>query len=122
MTLHEAITRADSLRPNVINISEKIRWLSHADGKLKLDLIDTHEGGDPAPFRPYTEDDLGRKLLIPYPYDDVYVYLLDMHVSYTMGEYTRYENAAQLYNAAMQAYRIHYNATHAPKQVRGRVL
>jgi hypothetical protein len=46
MTINEAITRLDSLKPNGYTLSDKIGWLSIVDGMIKNNIIDTHEGAD----------------------------------------------------------------------------
>ena len=122
MTVQEAIARADSLRDNRMSMDEKIRLLSTLDGRIKQEVIDTHEGGNNETFKPYDENDMGRDLLVFAPYDDLYVRYLDMHILLGMGEYDKYNAAAVVYDQAMQAFRAHYNATHMPRQVRGRVL
>jgi hypothetical protein len=46
MTISEAINKIDSLKPNGYSQTDKISWLSLADGMIKNNIIDTHEGAD----------------------------------------------------------------------------
>ena len=41
MTIIEAITYADEIKPNSYTQSDKIKWLSQVDGTVKKEIIDT---------------------------------------------------------------------------------
>lgn len=115
MTLMEAMHRADALKPNSYTTEEKIKWLSILDGLIKEKLIDTHEGGEGVVFNGYEADTpLTTELLVPAPYDDIYVHWLTMHIDLTNGEYARYNNSAMVYNEAYQDFANYYNRTHMP--------
>jgi hypothetical protein len=115
MTLMEAMHRADALKPNTYSNPEKIRWLSILDGIIKEKIIDTHEGGENVVFNGYQEDSpLTTELLVPAPYDDIYVHWLAMQIDLTNGEYARYNNSAMVYNEAYQDFANYYNRTHMP--------
>ena len=77
MTIIEAINRIDGLKPNIYSQSEKVRWLSQLDGFVKNDIIDTHEGSDAITFSGYDDEtSIDTVLLIPSPYEDVYIHYL----------------------------------------------
>lgn len=115
MTIMEAIYRADAQKPNVYSQEEKIRWLSALDGLVKKEIIDTHEGGEDVVFNEYNNlTDLNTVLLIPAPYDEVYIHWLEMHVDYANAEFAKYNNSRSLYNTAYLAYEKYYNRTHKP--------
>ena len=122
MTVQEAISRVDALRPNVMSVAEKVRLLSTLDGRIKNEVIDTHEGGSNETFKPYDENDATRELLVSAPYDELYIRYLDMHILLGMGEYDKYNSAAVIYDQAMQDFRAAYNRAHLPRQVRKRAL
>jgi hypothetical protein len=64
----------------------------------------------------YGEDeDLSTVLLVPAPYDDIYVRWLEAQIDYTNGEYGKYNNSIAMYNAAYTAFANYYNRTHMPK-------
>lgn len=122
MTINEAIARVDDLRPNTMSTSEKIRLLARLDGKIKAEIIDAHEGSETVMIEPYTDEDLSRELLVPFPYDDLYVHYLDAYISYALGEFKRYNSAILLYNAGYHDFAAYYRRTHMPRQARRRVL
>lgn len=121
MTVSEALARVDTLCPNARSTAEKLAWLSGLDGQVNEFLKD-YEGYTDTAALPYREGDMGRELLIPFPYEDVYVHYLHAQISYAMGEFSRYENALVQFNTLMQSYRIAYHKAHMPRQVRKRVL
>ena len=115
MTIMEAIYRADAQKPNVYHQEEKIRWLSALDGLVKKEIIDTHEGGESVAFKGYDNiSDLNTELLIPAPYDEVYIHWIEMHVDYANAEFGKYNNSKAMYNTALLAYEKYYNRTHKP--------
>lgn len=120
MTIIEAINEVDSLLPgNGISQTDKRRWLSRFDGSIKNDVIDTHEGNDGVIFAGYTDDTPGETvLLVPHPYDDVYVFLLEAMVHYSNGEMARYNNAMEQHVNVYENFKKWYNRTHMPKAQR----
>jgi hypothetical protein len=116
MTIMEALFRIDELKPNSYSQPEKIKWLSSLDGVIKSEIIDTHEGGEGVIFNGYDEDaDLASTLLVPAPYDDIYLRWLETQIDYANGEYGKYNNSMAMYNTAYTAYANYYNRTHMPK-------
>ena len=116
MTIMDALYRIDELKPNSYSQPEKIKWLSSLDGVIKSEIIDTHEGGEGIVFSGYTEEaDLSTVLLVPAPYDDIYVKWLEAQIDYTNGELNKYNNSSVAYNDAYDLYQRHYNRTHMPK-------
>ena len=115
MTIMEALHRIDTLKPNGYSNPEKIKWLSILDGIIKAEVIDTHEDGDDVDFEGYADDEeLTKELLVPAPYDDIYIHWLSAQIDYTNGEYDKYENSNTMYNSSYEAYAKHYNRTHMP--------
>ena len=115
MTIMEAINRIDAIKPNSYPQGEKIRWLNTLDGMVKSKVIDTHEGAESVEFEGYTEDtNLGTKLLIPAPYDEVYHFWLEAKIDYSNGEYGRYNNTMEMFNTAYAEFERYYNRTHMP--------
>ena len=115
MTLIEAINRADALFPNSYKEAEKVYWLSTLDGIIKTEIIDTHEGYEGVEFSGYNENTpLNTKLLVPAPYDEIYIRYLEMQINYTNGEFGRYNNSVLMYEEAFNAFKQYYNRTHMP--------
>jgi hypothetical protein len=115
MTIMGAINHLDAVKPNGYSQVEKIRWLSQLDGVIKTEIIDTHEGGEKITFKEYNEmTPLTEELLVPHPYDEVYIRWLEAQIDYANGEYGKYNNSITMYNTALSAYEKYYNRTHKP--------
>ena len=116
MTLAEAIQRCDTLKPNSFTTPEKIEWLSRLDGRVKTEVIDTHEGFEDVEFAGYTEDTplLETTLLVPSPYDELYLYWLQAQIDYNNGEINKYNNNISMFNSAYRDFTSYYNRTHMP--------
>ena len=116
MTIHEAITRLDSLKHNTFTDEQKIAWLSELDGRIRADFLDTHEGGPEEPFTGY--DPLTprmTKLQVPFPDDGFYVPYLMAMVDYHNGEIEKYNNSSVVYRSYYNQFRCRYTRTHMPK-------
>lgn len=115
MTLMGAINHIDAVKPNGYSQVEKIRWLSTLDGIVKREIIDTHEGGESVTFKGYDETTMATtELLVPHPYDDVYIRWLEAQIDYANGEYGKYNNSITMYNTAFSAFEKYYNRTNKP--------
>ncbi len=117
MTIRDAITRVDAQKYNSYTDAEKIDWLSRLDAAVKAQIIDTHEGGEDIPFSGYNAGTPGTtELLVPAPYDEVYLRWLESQIDYHNGEFDRYNASIILYNSAFSEYSAAYNSNHMPIQ------
>ena len=116
MTIIEAINRIDALKHNTYTQIDKIAWLSRLDAMVKKQIIDTHEGADDVTFTGYdATTDLQTELLVPAPYDEVYLRWIEAQIDYHNGEYEKYNNSIEMFNTAYEGYQNYYNRTHMPK-------
>lgn len=115
MKIIEAINRIDSLLHNTYDQVKKVEWLSELDGYVKTNIIDTHEGRELVTFTGYDANtDIQTELLVPAPFDSVYLKWLEAQIHYANGEYDRYNNAIVMYNASYDAYAAYYHRTRMP--------
>ena len=139
MTINEAINQIDALKPNTISTAIKTRWLSTLDLEIQQNIIDTHESETESSFDGYTEHDVssvtvtGHKivysntpggssstdtstvLLVPAPYDEMYILYLRSQIDYAYEEYAKYNNSNAMFLAAYAEFERWYNRTHMPK-------
>lgn len=116
MKIIEAINRIDALKHNTYTQGDKIEWLSNLDSKVKQLIIDTHEGGEDVAFTCYNDStDTDTELLVPAPFDEVYLRWLEAMIDYHNGEYGKYNNSIEMYNTAYEEFQNYYNRTHMPK-------
>ena len=115
MKVIEAIQKVDALKPNNYSQEDKIKWLSTLDGIIKTEIIDTHEGGSEVIFNGYDMNSLETELLVPAPYDEIYIKWLEAQINYNIGEIGKYNNSMTMYNTAFSTFERYYNRKHMPK-------
>ena len=119
MTIIEALNKIDVIKPNNYTQAEKIKWLSNLDGIIKAEIIDTHEGRESITFNGYDYDvAVDTEMLVPYPYDDLYIKWLESQIDYHNAEYGKYNNSVVAYNSAYSAFERYYNRHNKPKQTK----
>ncbi len=110
MTIAEAIGRLDALKPNAFTNAEKLRWLSALDGLICREIIQIHEGGEEICFDGYDEKtDPMRTLLVPAPYDEMYLRYMEMQMDYANEDYTKYNNSLISFSSAYSSFERFYN-------------
>ena len=114
MKISEAIQKVDALKPNNYSQEDKIKWLSTLDGTIKNEIIDTHVGASEGPFEGYDISSLETELIVPAPYDDIYIKWLEAQIDYHNSEIGKYNNSMAMYNSAYSTYERFYNRTHMP--------
>ena len=116
MKIKDAINQIDGQKHNTYSQAEKISWLSRLDSMVKRLIIDTHEGGEDITFTGYDENtDLETELLVPAPFDEMYIRWLEAQIDYTNGEYDKYNNSILMYQSAYDGYANYYNRNNMPK-------
>lgn len=119
MLVRECIDIVDNLKPNQYGVEEKARWLSFLDMIIINDVLKTHEDYDEKYdlFEGYALDNLGIKLIVDAPYDQMYLEFLKMKIDEENGETARYNNTATMFNSYLSMYKKWYNKNHMPLQV-----
>lgn len=112
MTINEAIARVDDLRDNTVATDIKIAWLQMVDQQVYLEIIKGREGAEAMTIPDYRDNNGGRVLLVPPPYDMLYVYRLEAEICYKQQEIDRQANALTRYNELMDAFAKHYAREH----------
>lgn len=112
MKLTDAISQAVLLTGAAVDQSVMCRWLSELDGKLSLTLYKTDAIIN---YQMPGEDEENPALLVPYPWDGMYIHYLEAMCYYTTGDFGRYQNSMAMYNQGEKAFRewcirMHYPA------------
>lgn len=123
MLISEAIDTLDRIKPNQFSREEKVKWLSDIDLQIYEEIILTHEGEDIL-FNGYDEDtDIeSTALLVPSPYDELYIHALKRQVDLNNEEYAKYNNDSILFNSAYTNFYDWYNRHYAPKGEKSFIL
>jgi len=140
MTIKEAIDRVNALYPNQYSEEIKVDWLSRLDYQIFNDVILKHEPNLPPPpvlraesrenpldidlsprppfpkpkFEPYSEENMAVPLLVPFPYDELYIAYLQMKIDEANHETIQYNNSAVLFNSYYENFTAAYNREHLP--------
>ncbi len=117
MTLEKAIFQADELKPNQVSRAQKIEWLSHLDRRVFKEILSAHAPGEETPraFSAYTQETPPDTVLLARePYDDIYLYYLEMQIDLNNLEYDKYNNSLLLFTNAWGQFARAYHREHAP--------
>ena len=117
MTLKKAIARFDTLYPNEIPYEQKLEWISELDGIVYEEIISLHENSMPTAFTGYILETPGETtLLVPFPYDKLYIEYLAAVTELVRGNIQHYNNAFAVAATSFDAFAAEYNRTHTPLQ------
>ena len=111
MTIQQAIAEANSLSNNLIDEKQKIKWLSDLDGRIYYEIIapNARQGA----FKEYTQNTpTDTELIVPHPWDSLYVSYLEMEIARVSADNVRYANARILFNDRYGAFSRWYVRTH----------
>lgn len=139
MTIKEAIDKVNALYPNQYEEEIKVDWLSRLDYQIFNDVILKHVHRLPPPpviraesretpldtpphhphhhkpeFKPYTVENMATPLLVPFPYDELYIAYLEMKIDEANHETTQYNNSSILFNSYYENFTSAYNREHMP--------
>lgn len=112
MTIREALERVDELQYNTYSAAEKIAWLSQLDWDVKRNVLELHQNGSGGFWGYDQQTDPETLLLVPSPYDQVYLHWLEAQINYHNGETERYNASIILFNNAMEAFAKYHKRTH----------
>jgi len=93
MTISEAIVKADELRPNPISTEAKVGWLNELNAQI-AESMDVNMPDE------LTAESL-EELLMPFPYEQVYVLYLTAMIDNAQEEFSLFNNDIVLYNTAI---------------------
>lgn len=119
MTAREAIDKLDSFKPNQYSEEDKLSWLSAIEFTIYEDIIYEHEAGRHNCIPKYeaiTPENMDKKLIVPFPYDELYVAYLKVKVDEQNQETQRYNVSATLFNSYLENFAKFYNKHHMPKK------
>ena len=112
MLISDALALAAALTGQALPASA-VRWLSELDGRLAFELYRAEAW---TPYDP--TDDTGAELLVPFPWDGLYVHHLAAQTYFANGEYDRYENERTMCERTLADFRAFLQRTQ-PKRCGG---
>lgn len=119
MTISEAISMADELKPNMMSDIAKIRFLNEVEGKIFHEILMKHEHADDMECPEYDETtDTSTELLVEPPYDMLYVYWIISQIDHMNMEMDKYNNDRTLFADAWGNFADYWNREHMPLSAR----
>lgn len=118
MTLGQALRQFDALTQTEFDKKELVMWIAELDGMAKAEIFDQFDASPvPRDWKPYDETACpDTQLLIPAPYDQVYLDMLRMKCDNWNKEPVNYNNSYVSYNNLYGAFGDYWRRTHRAKQ------
>ena len=117
MTIAEAIAQAKALKKHAYEDETVLKWLNEIEGRIKKEVIDTHDDGDDVVFTGYTDATATTELIAPDPYSKLYIDYIMAQVDYYNADINRYNNGVVVFTNDYNAFCRYYNSEHMPKQI-----
>ncbi len=115
MKIAKVIEMVDALRPNTFDEEQKVRWLAELDGTIGAEVM--LMGHAQLQYLNYQyPDDMETMLLVQFPYDKMYEAWLTAKIDYANGEYDKYQNSMQMFNAAYEDFVCWFANRYEPAQ------
>lgn len=109
MTIDKLIKLAKKLKPTPFDDEILLMWVNEIEGMV-LSEVHLVTVTDIAPYELGEDESLPTaELTAPYPYDKLYTQYLMAQIDYANGEYSKYQNTMQMFNAYYTEY-VHYVA------------
>ena len=126
MTIIQAVNEVDNLKPNMYELSDKIKWLSRLDRRIFEQILLTHELSEDEKepylnddgelvFEGYDENDQDKELIVHEPYDELYTHWLSAQIDWNNREFIGFNSSNAMFEATYGAFRNAFNQTHMPK-------
>ena len=107
MKPNKTIEIVDRLKPNSYSDEDKLRWINELDGMVQKLVIQTDK------IKQYSyPKDMDTELLIPAPFENVYVSYLEAKIDYHNREYANYNNATIMFESQFSEYKKAYIREH----------
>lgn len=106
MTVNEALAKVKDRKPNAYNDESLNDWLNECEAMVQRELLLTV----PDEIVQYAwPDDRDKELILPKPYDALYVSYIKMMIEYVQEEYTAYNNTNAMFQAQYQKAQGYFN-------------
>lgn len=117
--IQKIIEQVDENKPNAFSKQTKVEWLAELDGRLAtdvflMDILETQLLHYQFP------DDLESETLVKFPHDGMYAHWLEAKIDYANGEYDKYQNSMEMFNAAHGSFVRWFASTYEPSQGYGK--
>ena len=106
MTIGKVIRLADALKPNAVELEQKYQYISEVEGLVQSEVM-LLASADIITYDP-VENDENTELLVKPPHDKLYIAYLTAMLDFANGEYNKYANTIEQFNAYYREYHRWY--------------
>ena len=118
MTLQDAISIVDEMKPNMMSRYLKFKYIDEIEGLIWDEIVSKHEYDAELRKPKYTDDsDPSTALIVPDPYSTVYTYWLMSKIDIQNQEDARYNIDRAHFENAYETMSDWWTREHMPKQV-----
>lgn len=114
MRIDKLLKIVQTLKPTPFGNDILLMWVNEVEGMVQTEVLLRST----ADLTPYELDGQGEptaaELVVPYPFDRLYLQYLLAQIDYANGEYAKYKNSMQMFNACYTDYVHHVAETIAP--------
>ena len=114
MRIDKLLKIVRTLKPTPFENDILLMWVNEVEGMVQTEVLLRST----ADLTPYELDVQGEptaaELVVPYPFDRLYLQYLLAQIDYANGEYAKYQNSMQMFNACYTDYVHHVAETIAP--------
>ena len=111
MLATEAIKEADRLKPNAFKTEDKLRWLERLERRIREEILMHYKGTVPE-VEPFQTTESARELLVPAPYDEIYIHWLCAQMDYYERELDSFNSSNAMFESCWVSFRNWYNWNH----------
>ena len=106
MTVNDVLTKVKDRKPNAYNDESLNDWLNECEAMVQREIMLT----PPEEIIQYAwPDDRDRELILPRPYDALYINYIKMMIEFVQGEYGDYNNTNSMYEEQVKAAQGYFN-------------
>lgn len=106
MTVNEALQKVKDRKPNAYSDESLNDWLNECEAMVQRELLLTV----PKEIVQYKfPEDRDKELILPKPYDALYVTYIIMMIQYTQEEYIAYNNTNNMFEEQYKSAQSYYN-------------
>lgn len=109
-TVNDVIKYVNDIKPNAFTDETLTEWLSECEGSIQTEIL-CIASGDVVTYS--YADNKDTELIVKPPHDKLYGFYLLAMIDFAHGEYKKYENTMQLFNAAFSEFAKWFVRTHS---------
>lgn len=114
-TIQDVISRVCDLKPNAFSQEQLTRWLALLDGRLAGDVF-LMSIEDMRKLEYKWPENKESEVLVSFPHDDIYDHWLCAQIDMANGEYDKYSNEMDMFNACLDEFTAWFARVYRPAQ------